>query len=291
VAIAAASGAAAALVLVVAQYATQLGLGGVFEVFADRLAIRSGTVDTGGYTFTNPASWLRLGGIYRDELGSLLVGAFALWALDRWAGRGKSRHFAAGDAPIATVLVLALVPVVVHHVLLFNHAVIHDFDVLKTSVFLSLAIGVLTARLIARYAAGEGTSERTAITRAGLVVLAVVLAGAYLFLGVNAKVYPEPKALGEAIAAAAQPEEVVFLTAPVYVPPSITKHYSGRNYLEWSGDMERTRQILQRSGPRTGILLLLNDQIEVIGTGYVGTDAVVYETRDEARETLSAPAE
>gem|GEM_PF-5426568 len=284
--IAALVGAAAAFGIVVVQYSTQLGFAGVFETFAGRYAARSGLDQAGGHSLLNPASWARLFRIYLSAVSPLAVAALALFAWDRFIGRGKARRFSAGLAPPAAILTLAIAPVLVHHAVLFNHTVVHDFDTLKTAVFLSVALGFLTGKLIARYAAGEAFSPSTAMLGSAALLLVVGGTSVWLFGLANSREYTEPKKLAEVIAAQAEDDEVVFIEAPAYVPVSITTYYAGRNWVDWRGDPAATANLLARGGQRTGVVFLVDEQLEVLQVGYVGMDGAAYYTKEEALATL-----
>ena len=284
---AAVAGGGLALLVVVVQYSSALGVLGVFETFAGRYADRSGLVGgAAGYTFWQFEAWSRLAGIYVGALGVPLACLAVLYAWDRWMGRGMPRRFSSGDAPTALVLSMAALPVFVHHMVLFDHTVVHDFDTLKTTVVVSLFAGLLVGRLLARYGTqGQGRLGRPMLA-VGTIVGVAMLGSFLMFAHLNDRVTPEPKRLGEAIAEAVEPDEVVWLESPAYVPVSTVTHYSGRNFLLWKGNPTAAAAILERGGGRTGVYLLLDKYLEVQAVGYIGADGVIRNTRQEAKATL-----
>ncbi len=284
--IAAAAGAATAMGLVVLQYSTKLGLAGVFDTMAGRYADRSGLEQGVGYTLWNPAAWSRLFGIYRNTLGPVIVVLIVLVAWDLLLRRGSTGRFRAGTAPMGVVFAFAVAPVLVHHVVLFDHTVIHDFDALKSTVPLVLGIGYLSGRIIARTASGEG--RRLRVTIAGLAVVAAVACSAsvIVFGNVNGTAFPQPKQLGERIAGEVRPDEVVFVQAAAYLPRSILVHYAGRNYVVWQASPTKAAAMLERGGGRTGVLFWVDEFLDVKAVGYVGIDGVVNPTREQAGLTL-----
>jgi hypothetical protein len=289
-AVAGAAAAAITLGIVAVQYTISLGgLGEFARHGADRYTIRSGfdAGGGGGWTIWRYASWERLAYQYARSVGYLAVLAVVLWIWDRVAGRATPGRFRAGDAPIPVVLVLSLVPVVLHNLVLFDHTVVHDFDMLKWSVFLCVAIGVLVGRLLARYATKTPRVSLAWPAGVALVLATVVLALSWNWFDYqNKDERPEPERLGTRIAATVEPDEVVFIASSTYLPFNMVTWYSGRNFSSWPGDPEATREILAAGGDRTGVVFLLDKYLGVVQTGYVGTDGVVYTTREGAKATL-----
>ncbi len=186
------------------------------------------------------------------------------------------------------ILLLSIVPVLIHHVVLFDHTVIHDFDMLKWSVFLSLAIGVLVGRLLARYATKEPPVALWWPIAAVLVLMVLVIGNSVnAFDYRNRSVQSEPESLGAAIAEAAEADEVIFISSGTYLPPATITYYAGRNFAAWPADPPVTSETLARGGEeRTGVVILVDDYLNVIRIGYVGTDGVIFETREGAKATL-----
>ena len=283
-------GSGAALILTAVQYSLSLGVSEMIEHAVGRYTIRSGLSASGGggYTVWKAASWERLAYQYTRSVGYLAVLTAVLWVWDRVLGRGKAKSFRPGDAPVSVILLLSIVPVLLHHVALFDHTVVHDFDMLKWSVFLSVAIGVLVGRLLARYATKEPPAALWWPT-AVVVVLAVLVAADSLntFSYHNGRVQSEPESLGAAMAEAAEPEEVIFISSGTYLTPAIITYYAGRNFTGWPADPPVTSETLARGGEeRTGVVILVDDYLNVVRIGYVGTNGVIYDTRERAKATL-----
>jgi hypothetical protein len=283
-------GAGASLALTVVQYSLSMGMSEMIEHVINRYAIRSGlsTSGGGGFTFWRVESWERIAFQYARSVGYLALLAGVLWVWDRLVGRGKARSFRSGDAPVSVILLLSIAPVLLHHVVLFDHTAIHDFDMLKWSAFLSLAIGVLVGRLLARYSTKEPPVALWRPAVAVVVLMVLVIGGSlYAFDLFNKTERPEPVRLGAAIAEAAEPDEVIFISSGTYLTPATITYYAGRNYAGWPADPPTTSETLSRGGmERTGVVILVDDYLNVIRIGYVGTDGVIYETREGAKATL-----
>jgi hypothetical protein len=189
---------------------------------------------------------------------------------------------------------LSIAPVLLHHLALFNHTVVHDFNVLKTSVFFVLAAGVLTGRLLARLSSRGASARWGVYAGTCVVVVAVAVGSAWLFGQLHKLEYVESRSLGDAIAAEAQPDEVVFVSVPeartlsLYVPPNQITWYAGRNYVAWNGDLKAARRVLDADAPRTGVFFMVDFELQVQKVGYFGADGDPYESREQARSTLGA---
>jgi hypothetical protein len=299
-AVAGAIGAAVSLGIVAAQYAVSLGgVSAVYDHVANRYVSRSGfgSAEAGGWTLWRLESWSRLGDKYLRSIMPLMVGLVLLWVWDWDSRRRRPADVHSSDPVVPVVLVLSIAPVLLHHVVLFNHTVVHDFDLLKSSVFFVLAIGVLSGRTMARVTS-DGIRWTSVLGMAGvaLLVFYMVARSAWMFDSYHDDQYRETIELGESISlAAVEPEEVVFIDIAaertLYVPYSQIVHYSGRNYLHWPEDVDGRREVLERDGGRTGVVFVVDAELGVEQVRYVGIDGQTYDTREEAQATLSEESE
>ncbi len=144
-----------ALGLMVWQYSQIAGLGPYLSALAHKFLYRSGVSNSYG----DLKAWVHLSGFYMASYFPYLV--FWGWEWRAW------RRLGGGFAPeVRLVLFLAILPVVMHHFLLFNFTTVHDFSTLKFSVFLSLSIalmGMAWARLPRRFWVGFGLATVVAL--------------------------------------------------------------------------------------------------------------------------------
>ncbi len=280
IAVASSVGAAVALGLTFLQYSTIAGAASLLELWTGRYAMRSGLGEASVGRPWDPASWDRFFGQYFTSLAPAVVVLVILFVWDRLVSRGRAGKLRTGGAPLGVVFGLALAPVLIHHVVLFDHAVIHDFDMLKTSLVVSLATGLVGARLIARYA-GKAQPARAAAVLAGCALFAVsgyVSVRLYDYLNPTYGVYER---IGVTIGETVEPDEVVFVVTSEYIPRSVTTHYAGRNGLPWPGE-NRAPGVLARGGGRRGVVFGVDSVRGVFETWYVAGDGSLHPSREAA---------
>ena len=281
IAVASAIGAVLALGLTFLQYSTISGAGEMARLWLGRYQMRSGFGEASVASPWNRASWIRLLGQYIDSLAPAFAVLAIVFVWDRILAGVRGGKFRAGGAPVSVVMTLALAPVLIHHVVLFDHAVIHDFDMLKMTVFVSVATGLLVGRLIARYAAQERPQHTMAVAVVCVLVVVSAYASVRLYDWLNPS-YAAFERIGTAIARTAEPDEVVFLVPFDYMPPSVVTHYAGRNWVPWPGE-DRAPAVLGRGGAdRRGVVFGADLGRGVFEVWYVAPDGSLHPTREEA---------
>lgn len=265
VAAVAAAGTIAALLLTAVQYSSVAGVHEFVAALGGKFEMRTGLSAASHHSLTSLASWKYLLGVsVRKSLEPELVflGVLAVLFAAGILGRVIARRPTDLRATFPRAFLIALAFLggasLLHHLILFSHTVIHDFDLLKDAAPLGLLVGVLAAEI------GEWGTHRA--SRIGtLVALAVVLA-----LGARSALPKTMKrdftiswgavGVGEAIAEAnVGPNEAVFLKGPpsFYIGSS-TVHYAGRNIARYHS-REHAAKIIRASGASGGVLFVLDE--------------------------------
>lgn len=254
-------GAAVALVLTVVAYARPVGLETLLRTMIGTYGWRSGVFDTTAGRIDDPGSWLALARHYWDGYAALLV-ALAVLALvvAALAAFGRRHGDTPGWAPTSRVglaLFLTLVPVVLHHLLLFGFSSVHAFSVLKTGVPLALCAGLLVHQLVFAARRSSKTPGALAILACTAIVaiMAVSSVGAYRRLHrLNADYF---KAIGVAIASKATPDEMVFISPKKFGAPPQVVYYARRNIEPYDGQPAAI-QLMRRYNIHTGVVFELD---------------------------------
>ncbi|MDO8916261.1 MAG: hypothetical protein Q7W16_09295, partial [Coriobacteriia bacterium] len=204
-------------------------------------------------------------------------GLFVAWRRRRAKGRVESasnmppRTRPAG--PLATALALTAGPIALHHVILFSHTVIHDFDMVKGASVLGLAFGLAIASLdrVAR------PSSRAWLRPAALVLIAAVAAGGGMALAYRRDFTPTSgsRAVGTAIREAnVPPDQIVFVGGGSFYKGSAAIYYAGRNITGYSP--ENARYLIGASGADGGVLFVVSaDGMRVDSVKRIGRDGEI----------------
>jgi hypothetical protein len=127
-------------------YSQVNGFSTIYMLLKNKFISRSGLIDQtrsdGGLMLSWDSSKIVVD-YYRKGFGTLLysVGLFAVVSL---YVKRSVRHWLTKEELAA--LIFAFVPALLHHVLFFNFTAIHDFSVLKGTVFLSLFLALFFAK-------------------------------------------------------------------------------------------------------------------------------------------------
>lgn len=251
---------AAAMLLMLVQYSSIAGLAAFIQGISGKYAMRSGMAETSQRSILSLRSWAYLGDSYYKGylpfLGLIpLFAAYPLWRRrvthPRAARAAPARAW--WSTPLATALVLTAAPVLLHHLLLFSHTAIHDFDMVKTAAALGLVFGVCAASLD-RSVASAG---RRWLVPVALGLAAAVAVGASIAITYRRDfaAHSGAEAVGEAIRAAhVSPNEVVFFQGPFY-PGSAAVYYAGRNITGY--EPSYAKALIAESGADGGVLFVV----------------------------------
>ncbi|MDP2181972.1 MAG: hypothetical protein Q8K99_05300 [Actinomycetota bacterium] len=275
----------ATMLLMVAQYSSVAGLQAFVSGISGKYAMRSGVSEASHHSIFALKSWAYIAGYYLKGylpfLGLIpLFAAPALWGAWRRRNRDKvlprtdSAPFRAWFAtPLATALALTSGPVMLHHLLLFSHTAVHDFDMVKSASVLGLLFGLAVAGMD-RAARSSADPWRTQATLAIAVAL-ITTSSMVLSYRRDFTSHSGLAAVGEAIKkAGVPPERIVFVQGNSFYVGSAAIYYAGRNIAYYSP--EYARALVEASGAGGGTLFVIAEDGEGISAiERVGDDGVV----------------
>jgi hypothetical protein len=219
--------------LLVWQNARIAGLSAYAFALWSKFADRSGmlTSNSEGLDLYSVGAYVAVAKNYVRGFGPVLLLVVALLAIV-FVTRVpvRTRGGSSGDR-LRLALVLLGVPVVLDHVLLFNHLAAHDYTLLKDVAFVSLLVGALVSAIETHWASWPaGPSVRSRLH-------AVCLAAAALCLPVfMLEYYRAPAAwnamrLGLSLRDVARPgDALIVLGSRFAVEDPIVTYYAGRNF-------------------------------------------------------------
>jgi hypothetical protein len=209
-----------ALLTVLIQYSRIAGFSTLMNFFYTKFSGRSGWNEhtaEGGQSIFAIKSWLILAKWYVAGFDILLI-FLALFCLIYLFKKKCIR------SSQSCLLLCAALPVVFHHIMLFNHAIIHNFSVVKASPFLCL----LSSFLIANFAE-KFQNFRHRIDFFATIFVCFAMGSYYSnkewLLQRWTYLYAS---LGEKIALNAHPTDRICIQGPKMIPPQIA-YYSHRN--------------------------------------------------------------
>jgi hypothetical protein len=156
------------------------------------------------------------------------------------------------------VVLLALLPTVLHHLVFFNFTAIHDFSVLKDAIFFSLLVGMLCYLLQGTADGGFVVNGRRQLLNKGLTLAFAcsLLVGIGQFWKLNQDSNDNFKETGKFIARTAQPNEVIFAVMEELCPQVV--FYAHRNIASYHNE-KSARELIRKNGARRGIIFEIDE--------------------------------
>jgi energy-converting hydrogenase Eha subunit A len=247
-------GTIAALGLTVWQYSQIAGFHTFYSSLHQRFALRSGLGQQDQLSFHpwQPLGWLFLVTYYALAYGADIV-LIVLWA--SWSRRSGSTSRSVKSA----IFFAAVLPVILHHLLLFNFTAAHEFSVLKAAPFLAIAAGLLVAKLWGRPNPIWRMRPRVVVATSLLLCCAACVWDYSLIVGPETSAY---KTIGDFIAQNARPDEIVFAqyqraTNKADRPLPQIVYYAHRNIAGWSGEAY-ARELSRTNGVPNIVVFVIN---------------------------------
>lgn len=190
------------LLLTVYQYSMIAGFKNLLIFYKDKYNLRGGfsELSPAGTRILEPAAWLRLAQTYIIELFPFyLILLSSLYILFKKFKKILSDH------KLLLTMYIIIVPIMLHHLIFFSGTVIHDFFLLKDSVYIAIF-----GALICQYFFGS-MNKRSKF----LIFSAVVIVGAFSSVMVynqyNSTYSNRYKNIGEKIKQTAEKDEIAFM--------------------------------------------------------------------------------
>lgn len=251
-----------ALLLTLWQYSWISGFIPLAKLLLGRLLYRSGLAEnTGSHLHVwSGHSWMRVAFHYVTGYLPVLLCLLAM-AVIYFVLRSKreEREKLGWHRLEILTLSICLSPVLLHHLIFFNYTSVHEFAVLKTSVFISILTALLYDKL----------SLALQVRRLQLFLILMGGASILQYALINGRGTLPYKKLGEEIKREAKKEETVFIQGNhFWIFPQVV-FYAHRNLALWDGE-SKARSLLQKNGAERGVVLILNSENnEIIGKTYI----------------------
>jgi hypothetical protein len=245
------------LALTIWQYSLISGLPALIEYEKQKFLFRTGDARyaSGGFSFININSWLNIIVNYIGGFLPFIIFIVYTRLLNNKRVSPENRKYTGLEN---TALMIAFIPAALHHLIFFNFTAIHDFAALKGGVFISILAAFLYHTFMKYRTSkmdGKTAPTKTAIIHyllAGMVVLSIV---EYLLIN-SYGAHDRYKKVGEAIRAAVQNDEVVFVGGDMD-PQHVL--YAHRNLEYWQG-REKADALIRKNGVTKGVHITLNKE-------------------------------
>lgn len=259
------------------QYSTISGVADFIDIALNRYSERSGHL--GKNQFYQLNAHLYLGQLYlRNYFPQFVIVAFL--GLMMWIVKPPKTGLKITEK---AVLLLALLPTLVHHIVLFEFTLVHDMALVKTCIFLSL----LSAIMLYRVQTAKLSQEGIAIKVVPLFVIVSML-GFSAFLYHSHVIEPDGfsfEELGDEIRTHAGPDDTVFfkttrtlgdflIEAPenFVVAPQI-QYYAGR-CIQVVPDAAAARNHLEQYNKSQGVIFTIeNMRYQIENTQRISIDS------------------
>jgi hypothetical protein len=245
------------------HYSLISGFSGLWETATAKYAMRSGFGERSNFSPLDVDAWGRLARAYDAGYSEFLVAlavlavvalVFSLLAKD--APRSMARR------RVVAGLVFVGGPVVLHHLVLFDHTVTHDFTLLKSGLFIGFVAALAAMDLIRRL---RTITSSGPVWFASAVIAAAFLAAGYLsatvtYIGQEGRWATDLyQVMGDYIAENSMPDEVVFIDThgQRWSPKPQVVVYAGRNIASWSS-AESADKLLERNGTEKAVIFNIN---------------------------------
>lgn len=226
------------IILTVYQYSLINGYNAFLNSASEKFLKRSGYSTTSrsdfGLNIRNPQSYKLIINNYKTGYFYVLIflsfTAVIYFSLNnRWDILQNNRY--------RLFILLALTPVIIHHILFFNFTVIHDFSALKSAIFISVICAILYDEIV-RLFDKNGMTRKIFMTQLIFVFLIVLSIRQFYNLNSPARDYSSRKKFGEAIAEAAGKNNVVFVSGELTFMEPQVMFYAGRNIIPVTNDQD-----------------------------------------------------
>ena len=239
------------LTLFFIHYSSIVGQDVFLSYLGNRFFVRSG-METDSATFID----LILG------TGKWYVVGFSLWIMLPLVIWWRSRKEFTFNKLEKNILFIATGTAFLHHFLLREFTVAHNYSVLIDAIYLGILISILFS------AKGEKSNENFKLISLFLVLVVGIFQ--YYFINrpgeisQNGDRYDSFKLIGERIKETAQPDEVVYLVNFHENPAPQLMYYSKRNFLYAKDENHANAQIAERQDKKARIYFIENNKIDRI---------------------------
>ena len=254
------------LTLIIWQYSQISGLNAFLKALTNRYFLRSGlTSNTDfGLSYTTPLSWINLMVSYIWGYAAIFIITFILlsfYLIYKFQIKEKIKI----EKQEMLIFYIILSPILLHHFLLFNFTVIHDFALLKDSIFIAIFTALIYHRLISL---NLKSYTKLAFWITNLLVVLCIIASIFTYVQ-SASYNVNFKNTGQRIRTTAKNDEVIFLKTPnkFHLSPPLI-FYAHRNIAMWENEAA-ARELMAKDQAARGIIFTLDQDIKITKIEYL----------------------
>jgi hypothetical protein len=257
-----------ALMLTVYQYSLISGLHDLLVIYENKYLLRSGfsSLSENNTSILEIRAWLKLTETYVINFIPFFLSSVPFLYL---LFRGKSREGVL-NKNFLTAAYIIIIPIILHHVLFFNGTVVHDFFLLKDSIYIAI-FGALFYWYYFEYLAQKNQFKyRLSI----FLVIVIFLATAMIIYNQPNQFYSSQyKAIGEKIRMTSSNEEVVFINfensdlKQIDIEPQQII-YAQRNIARWQDD-NQAEKLIRLNGLNRGVIFNINHNFDVFSIDHI----------------------
>jgi len=258
------------LILIVWQFSQINGFNNLAHTLLDTYQMRSGLFKTADWnlTYWNIKSWQNLIESYYNNYIPFLVLLFLLGFIYFVSIKEKFSIVLGQDRTYFVALYLCFLPIILHHLVFFNHFVVHDFAKLKDGVLISFSIAFFYHKIFVKgfYENSEYWEWRLYFNVAFILA---IICSVNMYSQRSDHVNRYFMRTGNQIALTAKKDDVVFMIANSYDLTPQLVFYAHRNIALWKDDVT-AKQLLKLDKSKRGIIFYFNkENSHTVGYTYI----------------------
>jgi hypothetical protein len=244
------------------QYSTINGIQALYESTIHHYVQRSGLFETSTsyHNILSPLSWGNVFIHYLKSYGPLIV--FLSYCIIVYYHKRQTPVVTQkiknviSISPGLIVVLISLIPVILHHLILFNFTAVHEYSVLKSGVFLSIMAGVMYDRLIIARSDNNNSNLRARRNIIHLCIFFAILLSIAQFIVLNFQNDNSYKTIGEEIKQHIRSDEVIFMKTEKTYILNFVFYYAKRNIALWES-YDRAQELLRLNNSPRGVIVSL----------------------------------
>jgi len=250
----------AALGLIVWQYSQINGVSSLVNTLLEAYQRRNGISQTADYnlTYWNIASWSHLVSFYRQGYLPFLFFISSLGLFYFLNIKNKFFVILGQDKTYFVALYLCFLPIILHHLVLFNHYVVHDFSVLKDGILISLLIAFFYHKIFVKVFCVHAKFWEICFI---ISFISAIIGSMNMYSQRCSVVTHKFMDIGKQISRIANKDDVVFMiTTSSRIKPQLV-FYAHRNIALWK-DPFSARKLLIINKSKRGIIFYFNKETD-----------------------------
>jgi glycosyltransferase involved in cell wall biosynthesis len=255
--------------LTIYQYSLIAGLQELLVAYKNKYLLRSGfsSLSENNTSILEITAWLKLTGTYMVNFLPFFLSSVPFLCL---LFRGCKVRREVFNKNLLTAVHIIIIPIILHHILFFNGTVVHDFFLLKDSVYIAI-FGALFYWYFFEYFVHK---NRFKYKLSIFFVIWIFLVVAVTIYSQSNKYYSSQyKVIGEKIRMTSSNEEVVFINfensglKQINIEPQQIV-YSQRNIARWQ-DNNQAEKLIRLNGLNRGAIFNINNNFDIFSIDHI----------------------